>query len=111
MGTSSSSGNQGQPNPSVSINDGDLQPEKSSPTDQDSEQKITSSWLYAVKGKIAKTVEEKYTEYKNEKEMRKLHQNSNASSNLNSQFYNPEGSFDDFLLDNDDDLEPKRKNC
>merc|ERR1712083_212132 len=102
MGTSSSSGNQGQPNPSVSINDGDLQPEKSSPTDQDSEQKITSSWLHTVKGKIAKTVEEKYTEYKNEKEMRKLHQNSNAhSSNLSNQF-NIDGSFDDFLLENDD---------
>ena len=41
-------------------------------TNQESEQKHTSSWLHTVKGKIAKTVEEKYTEYKNEKEMRKL---------------------------------------
>ena len=55
-------------------------------TNQESEQKHTSSWLHTVKGKIAKTVEEKYTEYKNEKEMRKLNQHSNASSNLSSQF-------------------------
>ena len=36
------------------------------------------TWLHTVKGRIAKTVEEKYTEYKNEKEMRKLNQQSNA---------------------------------
>ena len=60
----------------ASINNGDLAPisvtnsDKSSP-DHDLEQ-TKSSWLHTVKGKIAKTVEEKYTEYKNEKEMRKL---------------------------------------
>ena len=60
------------------------------------------TWLHTVKGRIAKTVEEKYTEYKNEKEMRKLHQQTNAhSSNLSNQF-NIDGSFDDFLLENDD---------
>ena len=98
---------------SVSINDGDLPPpqtssEKSSP-EQDCEQKQTS-WLHTVKGKIAKTVEEKYTEYKNEKEMRKLHQINASGGHLNSQF-NIEGSFDEFLLENEEeDVEEKAEN-
>ena len=95
----------------MSINDGDLVPilstEKSSPdlNLQESENQkgaAGGTWLHTVKGRIAKTVEEKYTEYKNEKEMRKLHQQTNAhSSNLSNQF-NIDGSFDDFLLENDD---------
>ena len=36
--------------------------------------------------------------------MRKLHQHSNASSNLSSQF-TIEGSFDDFLLDTGQEIE------
>jgi len=122
--TNSSTANQSNSGTSVSINDGDLVPilstEKSSPdlNLQESENQkgaAGGTWLHTVKGRIAKTVEEKYTEYKNEKEMRKLHQQPNAhSSNLSSQF-NIDGSFDDFLLENDEAdedviVEEKEKN-
>ena len=85
--TNSSTANQANSGTSVSINDGDLVPilstEKSSPdlNLQESENQkgaAGGTWLHTVKGRIAKTVEEKYTEYKNEKEMRKLHQQPNA---------------------------------
>lgn len=80
----SSKFSQSTPNTS-SINDGDLPPlEKSSQEDLSKQ-----SWLHTVKGKIAKTVEEKYTEYKNEKEMRKLM--NNPPNNLEC--------FDDLLLE------------
>ena len=85
-------------NNSTSINNGDLPPiintDKSSPetTTETPGGENNKSWLQNVKGKIAKTVEEKYTEYKNEKEMRKLQQNPNAS-----QF-----AIDDLLLESDD---------
>jgi hypothetical protein len=41
------------------------------PTNQTPGNSIRPSWLHQVKGRITKTVEEKYTEYKNEKEMRR----------------------------------------
>ena len=86
--STNSSTNQANSGTSVSINDGDLVPilstEKSSPdlNLQESENQkgaAGGTWLHTVKGRIAKTVEEKYTEYKNEKEMRKLHQQPNAN--------------------------------
>ena len=67
-----------QTNP-TSINNGDIEP-----TSNDNDGVETKSWYSAVKGKL----EEKYTEYKNEKEMRKL---------LNSQ-----NDFEDFTIDDQD---------
>ena len=56
------------------------------------------SWLHHVKGKIAQKVEEKYTEYKNEKEMKKLINHSSGSS----QIFNID---EDFLFEASDDEE------
>ena len=55
-----------------------------------------SSWLHQVKGKIAQKVEEKYSEYKNEKEMRKLMNDTGGSFDSN---------FDDFMLEDDDTID------
>jgi hypothetical protein len=51
-----------------------------------------SSWLHQVKGKIAQKVEEKYSEYKNEKEMKKLMNDTGGSFDSN---------FDDFIFEDD----------
>lgn len=75
--------------PNTSINNGDLQPSSLSvssaaisgdnTTEQSSaEETRQSSWLNTVKGKL-KTVEEKYNEYKNDKEMRKNLMTSNPN--------------------------------
>ena len=62
-----------------------------------SEQPLSSSWLGQVKGRIAKTVQEKYSEYKHDNELRKqanaaaiIIPNSSTSSKVDNHSYNPE---------------------
>ena len=52
----------------------------------------TPSWLHQVRGRIARTVEEKYTEYKSERERRMAQAAASASASANTSL--ADGSFD-----------------
>ena len=86
------------PNPSINNGDPQLQPNEIPSNLLDGELnngggggvgQTKASWYHQVRGKI----EEKYTEYKNEKDMKRL---QNESLNFDS-------NLDDLLLDEDDD--------
>ncbi len=64
----------------------------------------TPSWLHQVRGRIARTVEEKYTEYKSERERRMAQAAASASASASANTSLADGSFDHHRQDSTSSL-------